>query len=180
MLDEDGNEISSVREEFELDNAQLEPPYRILTPEEWNPRITRFVEWMGGLEHAFSALENIPLQADLLEAPTKQMRGGSMNVGRSVMDRNESGSESVRFKNPEVTTFWEPELTDRRNVDRVKGETGYSHDAFTSVTWGNSSDTIIWSDEMEDQQRKFKRQPKRREGLGKNFGYLHSLTSAKS
>ena len=48
------------------------------------------------------------------------------------------------------------------------------------MTWGNSSDTIIWSEEMEDQQRKFKRQPKRREGLGKNFGYLHSLTSAKS
>ena len=64
MLDEDGNEIPSVREEFELDNARLEQPYMILTPDEWNPRITHFVEWMGGLKHAFSALENSPLQSD--------------------------------------------------------------------------------------------------------------------
>jgi hypothetical protein len=34
MLDEDRNEIPSVREEFEMDNARLEQPYRILTPEE--------------------------------------------------------------------------------------------------------------------------------------------------
>ena len=54
-------------------------------------------------------------------------------------------------------------------MDQIKGVTGYAHDAFTSVTWGNSSDTIIWSDEMEDQQKKLKRQPKRREGLGKSF-----------
>ena len=111
MLDENGNEIPSVREEFEVDNAQLEHPYRILTPDEWNPRISHFVDWLGGLEHAFSALENIPLQADLFEAPTKQVRGGSMNVGQSVMDKKESGSESVRFTNPEITTFWEPALS---------------------------------------------------------------------
>ena len=47
-------------------------------------------------------------------------------------------------------------------MDQFSGETGYTHDAFTSVTWGNSSDTILWSDEMEDKQKKFKMQPKRR------------------
>ena len=180
MLDENGNEISSVREEFEVDNAQLEHPYRILTPDEWNPRISRFVDWLGGLEHAFSALENIPLQSDLVDMPTKRSMGGSMNAGQSRRKDKKSNAASVHFVDPEVTSFWEPELTDRSGVDRLKGKEGYSHDTFTSVTWGNSSDTVIWSDAMEDQQRKFKRQPKRRAGPGKNFGYLHSLTSAKS
>lgn len=143
MLDEDGNEISSVREEFELDNAQLEHPYRIPTPDEWNPRIPRFVEWLGGLEHAFSALENIPLQSDLVDMPAKRSRGGSMNKKESRKKKVESGSASVKFTNPEVTSFWEPTLTDRSKVDQVTGKTGYTHDAFTSVTWGNSSDTII-------------------------------------
>ena len=169
MLDENGNELPSVREEFEVDNAQLEPPYRILTPEEWNPRITHFVEWMGGLQHAFSALEKIPLQSDLIEAPAKRLRGGSVNEKQSRKKKKESGSAFVKFTNPDITTFWEPELTDRREVDRVKRVTSYTHDAFTSVTRGNSSDTIIWSEEMEDQQKKFKRKPKGREGLGKSF-----------
>ena len=131
--------------------------------------IPRFVEWLGGLEHAFSALEKIPLQSDLVDMPTECFRGGSMNKKESRKKKVESGSASVKFTNPEVTSFWEPTLTDRSKVDQVTGKTGYTHDAFTSVTWGNSSDTIIWSDEMEDQHRKFKRQPKKREGLGKSF-----------
>ena len=69
---------------------------------------------------------------------------------------------AVSFTNPVVNRFLEPELTDRRAVDPVSARFGYMHDAFTNLTWSNSSDTILYTDAMEDQQRKFKRHPKTR------------------
>ena len=89
--------------------------------------------------------------------PIKRSRGGSVNKKESKKKEIECGSASVQFTNPEVTSFWEPKLTDQSMADQFTGEAGYTHDPFTSVTWGNSSDTMIWSDEMEDQLRKIKR-----------------------
>ena len=71
LLDADGNEIPSVREEFEEENAKFVRPYRILDESEWDPRIQPFIDWMGGLKHAFSVMQNIPLQSDLGEASEK-------------------------------------------------------------------------------------------------------------
>ena len=67
---------------------------------------------------------------------------------------------SVNFANPTVNSFLEPELTDRSLVEPASVQLGYKHDAFTRVMWGNRSDTILWTDDMEEQQTKFKRQPK--------------------
>ena len=53
-----------MRQELE-ENAKLEQPYRILADSEVDPRIASFVDWMGGLDHAFSVLQGIPLESDL-------------------------------------------------------------------------------------------------------------------
>ena len=37
----------------------------ILADSEVDPRIASFVDWMGGLDHAFSVLQGIPLESDL-------------------------------------------------------------------------------------------------------------------
>ena len=65
MLDEHGKEIPSVREEFEKENSKLDQPYRLLQPDEIDPRIGEPVSWLGGLNHAFSVLQGIPLRSDL-------------------------------------------------------------------------------------------------------------------
>ena len=68
MLDSDGVPIPKVREEFEMENAKLEESYRILRADELHPRIGELVQWMGGLNHAFSVLQGIPLRSDLCSA----------------------------------------------------------------------------------------------------------------
>jgi hypothetical protein len=65
MLDSDGVSILKVREEFEMKNAKLVEPYRLLRADEIDPRIGELVQWMGGLNHAFSVLQGIPLRSDL-------------------------------------------------------------------------------------------------------------------
>ena len=76
LLDENGREIPSVRQEFEEENAKLERPYRILADSEVDPRIASFVDWMGGLDHAFSVLQGIPLESDL--ASNKSAKGDAV------------------------------------------------------------------------------------------------------
>jgi hypothetical protein len=75
-----------VREEFEEENAKLVRPYRILDESEWDPRIQPFIDWMGGLKHAFSAMQNIPLESDLGEASEKSHLVGETLTIRELGD----------------------------------------------------------------------------------------------
>ena len=88
MLDENGNEIASVREEFEGENAKLEKPYRIPQPEEIDPRVGELVSWMGGLNHAFSVLQGIPLRSDLC-GPKGSTHSCKTNVTSSINEGEE-------------------------------------------------------------------------------------------
>ena len=83
MLDANGNEIASVRDEFECENAKLEKPDRILQPEEIDPRVEELVSWMGGLNHAFSVLQGIPLRSDLC-GPIESTPSYTTQVGSVV------------------------------------------------------------------------------------------------
>ena len=60
-MDADGKEIPSVREEWELENAKLDEPYRLLEEHEIDPRIHQLVDHMGGLSHAFSLMPDMPI-----------------------------------------------------------------------------------------------------------------------
>ena len=90
MLDDNGNEIASVREEFEGENAKLEKPYMILQHEEIDPRVGELVSWMGGLNHAFSVLQGIPLRSDLCGP-----RGPTHSCKKNVTSSINEGEEMV-------------------------------------------------------------------------------------
>ena len=100
------------------------------------------------------------------DMPASAMAGarGSAHVFSGLFTKQSSvtwadGSEEPKL-DPTSVSYLEPKLTDRSDVDPVSAEFGYKHDAFTSVTRGNSSETMIWSVEMEEQQSKFRRRPK--------------------
>ena len=76
------------------------------------------------------SMENIPLPSDLVDMPAESSKGGSRNERQVKKKETTSGSTSVQSMNPEVTSFWEPEITDRSEVDKVTAATGYTHDAF--------------------------------------------------
>ena len=67
-MDAEGVEVPSVREEWEEENAKLQRPYRILAQEQVDPRVNDLVRWMGGLDHAFSVVQKVPLSSDKIDS----------------------------------------------------------------------------------------------------------------
>ena len=122
-------------------------------------------EQMRTLLHGRGTDDSSGSDSDGADMPASAMAGarGSAHVFSGLFTKQSSvtwadGSEEPKL-DPTAVSYLKPKLTDRSDVDPVSAEFGYNHDASTSAAWGNSSETMIWSVEMEEQS-KFKRQPK--------------------
>ena len=81
LVDADGREIPSVREEWELENVKLDEPYRIVKGQEIDPRIHQLVDYMGGLNHAFSPMPDMPID---LEDQLRSVRASAAHQVKSL------------------------------------------------------------------------------------------------
>ena len=112
---------------------------------------------MGARLHEGSNDDSTGSDSDGEELPRSAMaaaRGSAHVFARLFTKRGPvtwaDGSEEPKL-DPTAVSFLEPKLIDRSDVDPVSAEFGYNHDASTSAAWGNSSETVIWSVDMEEQ-----------------------------